>query len=132
MGVVCDAFHDENVRGLAAPRIQCAEIWSIVGCEEKNRKRGANGHGAAWTWTAIDADSKLVLSYMIGLRGAGYATEFMMDVADRLVNRVQFSTDGLGAYLQAVPDAFGDGIDFAQLVKIYGPPPNPKNPSTPL
>jgi transposase-like protein len=83
--------------------------------------KGVFGYGDVWTWTAIDADSKLIVSYMLGLRDSGYATEFMQDLADRLANRVQLTTDGLKAYLEAVEDAFGGEVDYAQLIKIYGP-----------
>jgi IS1 family transposase len=92
--------------------------------KQKNVKaemKGVFGLGDVWTWTAIEASSKLIVSYMIGLRDGGYATEFMRDVASRIVNRVQLTTDGLKSYLDVVEDAFGGDIDYAQLIKIYGP-----------
>ena len=108
-------------------RIQCDEIWSFCYAKAKNvpaSMRGLPGVGDVWTWTALDADSKLMLSWLVGERDAGYAMEFMSDVAKRLANRVQLTTDGLKAYLTAVEDAFGCEIDYAQLVKIYGASPD--------
>jgi IS1 family transposase len=124
LGEACAKFHDEKVRGVSAKRIQCDEIWSFVYSKNKNVPadlKGVFGYGDVWTWTAIDADSKLIVSYMLGLRDSGYAHEFMNDVAGRLVNKVQLTTDGLKAYLDAVDDAFGGEVDYAQLIKIYGP-----------
>lgn len=124
IGAACGDYHNEHVRGIAARRIQCDEIWSFVYAKEKNvpaDKKGQLGFGDVWTWTALDADTKLIVSYMLGGRDSGYATEFMGDVADRLVTRVQLTTDGHRAYLDAVSDAF-DIVDYAQLVKIYGTP----------
>jgi IS1 family transposase len=123
IGEVCADYHDKNVRNVKARRVQCDEIWSFVGMKQKNvpqEKCGQFGYGDVWTWTAIEADSKLIVSYMLGLRDGGYATEFMRDVASRLANRVQLTTDGLKAYLDAVDDAFAGDVDFAQLIKIYG------------
>lgn len=125
LGEACKAHHDETVRGLNSVRIQCDEIWSFCYAKEKNlpeSMRGKFGFGDVWTWTAIDADSKLMIAYLVGQRDTGYATEFMRDVASRLTNRVQLTSDGYAAYNVAVPDAFGHGVDFAQLVKIYGKP----------
>jgi IS1 family transposase len=104
-------------------RIQCDEIWSFCYAKQKNvpdEMKGVFGYGDVWTWTALDADSKLIVSYMLGLRDGGYATEFMNDVAGRLANRVQLTTDGHKAYLDAVDDAFAGEVDYAQLVKVYG------------
>lgn len=122
IGTACQVFHDEHVVGLRTKRIQCDEIWSYVGCKDKNVYEDERefGRGSVWTWTALDADSKLVISYLVGLRDGGYAYEFMQDVAGRLTNRVQLTTDGHKAYLQAVEDAFGCEIDYAMLVKLYG------------
>ena len=86
-------------------------------------KRGQFGYGDVYTWTALDADSKLIVSWLVGERDAGYASEFMNDVAARLATRIQLTTDGLKAYLEAVEGAFGSGIDYAQLVKLYGESP---------
>ena len=122
-GTVCAKFHDENVRNVKASRIQCDEIWSFVYAKQKNvplAKDAPEGAGDAWTWTAIDADSKLIVSYLVGGRDSGYALEFMDDVKARLSNRVQLTTDGHKAYLEAVEEAFGGDVDYAQLVKLYG------------
>lgn len=123
IGTVCADYHDRHVVNVKAARVQCDEIWSFVGMKQKNvpvEKQGEFGYGDAWTWTAIDSQSKLCISYLVGLRDAGYATEFMNDVARRLANRVQLTTDGHKAYLDAVEDAFVGDIDYAQLVKLYG------------
>src|SRR5882757_10885052 len=102
-GLVCAAFHDENVRGLKSQRVQCDEIWSFVGAKQKNAtpEQKADGWGDAWTWTAIDADSKLMISWLVGDRDSYTADLFMQDVAARLMLRVQLSTDGLVSYLTA-------------------------------
>jgi IS1 family transposase len=123
LGAACLEYHDRHVRNLKTKRVQCDEIWAFVYAKAKNvpeEKRGEFGVGDVWTWTAIDSDSKLIVSYMVGSRDAGYAHEFMRDVAGRLANKVQLTTDGLRAYLDAVEDAFGGDIDYAQLVKVYG------------
>lgn len=101
-------------------RIQCDEIWSFVYSKEKNKPEGIENAGDVWTWTAIDADSKLIVSWNIGNRDADCANTFMHDVADRVKGYVQLTTDGHHAYLNAVGEAWGDNIDFAQLVKLYG------------
>jgi IS1 family transposase len=122
IGEACDKYHNEHVRNLKTRRVQADEIWSFVYAKAKNvpeEKRGF-GVGDVWTWTALDADSKLLISYLVGLRDAGYAYEFMQDVASRLASRVQLTTDGHRAYLEAVENTFGADIDYAQLVKIYG------------
>ena len=108
---------------LTAKRVQVDEIWSFVGCKQKNvtlAKMEAGICGDVWTFTAIEAQSKLILSWMAGRRDAGCATEFLRDVESRLANRVQLTTDGHKMYLTAVPDAFANDIDYAQLVKVYG------------
>lgn len=123
-GSACMAHHDKAVRGVHAQRVECDEIWSFNYCKKAKlatAKAAPEGAGDAWTWTAIDADSKLIVSYLIGSRDAEAAQDFMFDVADRLANRVQLTTDGHGAYLQAVVGAFGIDVDYAQLIKIYGP-----------
>lgn len=130
-GDACMAHHDKAVRGVKASRVECDEIWSFVHCKRVNlakAKAAPEGAGDAWTWTAIDADSKLIVSYLIGSRDADAAQAFMFDVADRLANRVQLTTDGHGAYLQAVVGAFGIDVDYAQLVKHYGPTPDLSGP----
>tara|TARA_R110002020_G_scaffold48855_6_gene139531 strand:+ start:7962 stop:8843 length:882 start_codon:yes stop_codon:yes gene_type:complete len=126
-GNACAEYHDMTVRGVKAERVQCDEIWSFVAAKAKNvkdMKSPVDGAGDAWTWTAIDADSKLIISYLVGGRSAAYAAEFMDDVASRLANRVQLTTDGFKAYLNAVEGAFGADVDYAQLVKIYGTDPD--------
>jgi IS1 family transposase len=122
-GTACAAFHNEKVRGVKARRVECDEIWSFNYCKRATlptAKAAPEDAGDAWTWTALDADSKLIISYLVGGRDAEWAGEFMQDVADRLTNRVQLTTDGHKPYLGAVEDAFGADIDYAMLVKIYG------------
>lgn len=125
-GKACATFHDQNVRGVAAERVQCDEIWSYCYAKAKNvaaAKAAPEGAGDVWTWTALDADSKLIVSYLVGGRDAEYADAFMSDLAGRLTKRVQLTTDGHKAYLEAVEDAFGADVDYAMLVKLYGPAP---------
>src|SRR6185503_1333459 len=105
LGEACDKYHNAYVRNLKTRRVQADEIWSFVYAKAKNvpeEMQGKFGIGDVWTWTAIDADSKLLISYLVGLRDAGYAFHFMQDVASRLTNRVQLTTDGHRAYLDAV------------------------------
>lgn len=115
-------FHNKTVRDVRCKRVQCDEIWCFVGAKSKNvtREHEQQGWGDVWTWTAIDADTKLYLSYLVGGRDGWWATEFMRDVAARIRGRVQLTTDGHRAYLNAVEDAFGADVDYAQLQKIYG------------
>jgi IS1 family transposase len=123
-GEVCAAFHDEHVRGVKAKRVQVDEIWSFTYAKQKNvaiAKAAPDGAGDTWTWTALEADTKLVVSYFIGGRDGDCAKWFMDDVAARLANRVQLTSDGHKAYLDAVEGAFGADVDYAQLVKLYGP-----------
>lgn len=120
VGIACWEFHDTHVVNVKSKRIQCDEIWSFVYSKEKNKPEGMENAGDVWTWTAIDADSKLIVSWNIGGRDADSANTFMHDVESRLANRVQLTTDGLHSYLEAVTDNFGSQIDFAQLVKLYG------------
>lgn len=126
-GTACATYHDATVRNVTAKRVQCDEIWSFCYAKAKNvptAKSAPHGAGDVWTWTALDADSKLIVSWLVGGRDAEYANEFMQDVADRLANRVQLTTDGHGPYLQAVEEAFGADVDFAHLVKLYGQAPD--------
>ena len=118
----CAAYHDRAVRNLLVRRLQCDEIWQFVGSKARNTRpeKKAIGWGDVWTWTALDADTKLCVSYLVGGRDLGWAKEFMEDCASRIRNRVQITTDGHKAYLDAVENAFGDDIDYAQLQKIYG------------
>jgi len=123
MGEACARFMDEELRELTCRRLQVDEVWSFVYAKQKNvpqDRLGEFGVGDVWTFTAIDAETKLIPSFLIGSRDAGSATEFMQDLAGRLVNRVQLTTDGHKMYLSAVEEAFGSKVDFAQLVKIYG------------
>jgi IS1 family transposase len=122
-GAACAKYHDDHVRNVKASVIQCDEIWSFTYAKQKNvagAKAAPEGAGDAWTWTAIDSDSKLIVSYMVGGRDSEYAIEFMDDLRDRLANRVQLTTDGHKAYLEAVEGAFGGDVDYAQLIKLYG------------
>jgi IS1 family transposase len=122
-GEACLALHDETVRNVQASRIQSDEIWSFCYAKAKNvatAKAAPDGAGDVWTWTAIDADTKLMISYFVGDRGAESAMILMDDLRARIVNRVQLTTDGHKPYLEAVEGAFGGDVDYAQLVKIYG------------
>lgn len=123
-GKACAAYHDANVRNVKAARVQVDEIWSFTYAKQKNvatAKDAPEGAGDTWTWTALDADSKMILSYFVGGRDGECAMWFMDDLASRLANRVQLTSDGHRAYLEAVEGAFGCDVDYAQLVKIYGP-----------
>ena len=127
-GEACAAYHDENVRGLRAKRIQIDEIWSFTYAKEKNvasAKAAPEGAGDTWTWTALDADSKFIASWFVGGRDGECAKVFIDDLATRLANRVQLTSDGHRAYLEAVEGAFGADVDYAQLVKMYGSAPGP-------
>ena len=123
-GTVCAEMHDEMVQGVKATRIQCDEIWAFNYCKQKtvtSAKSAPADAGDIWTWTGIDADSKLIVSYLVGDRSGETAIELMDDLRSRLANRVQLSTDGHRAYLEAVEGAFGADVDYAQIVKMYGP-----------
>jgi IS1 family transposase len=124
IGCACAAYHNRAVRRLRVRRLQCDEIWSFVGAKAKNvsAEKKQEGWGDIWTWIGIDADTKLVVSYLVGGRGAGWAKDFMEDCAKRISNRVQITTDEHKAYLEAVENAFGADIDYAMLQKIYGAP----------
>lgn len=127
VGAACAAYQDKALRNLPCKRLQCDEIWSFVYAKAKNvptAKAAPEGAGDAWTWTAICADTKLVAAWAIGPRDGGIAYDFMQDLAGRLANRVQLTTDGHKAYLEAVEGAFGADIDYAMLVKLYGDAPN--------
>lgn len=129
IGKACADYQDRVLRNLPCKRIQCDEIWSFCYSKAKNvpaDKQGQFGYGDVWTWTALCADTKLVPSWMIGLRDAGSAFAFMRDLAGRLANRVQLTADGHRVYLDAIEGAFGMDVDYAQLVKLYGEEPKAK------
>lgn len=122
-GMACSDYQDEVFHDLKCNRIQCDEIWSFCYSKEKNvpgDKEGKFGYGDIYTWTAICADSKLIPSWFVGKRDYQSAKLFVKDLAGRLAHRIQLTTDGHKAYLQAVEDSFGSEIDYAQLVKLYG------------
>jgi IS1 family transposase len=124
LGKACADHHNNTVRGLRTRRVQCDEVWSFCYAKEKNvpvEKQGT-GAGSVWLWTAIDADSKLMLSYLCGGRDASWAKKFMEDLASRLTTRIQITTDGHRAYAEAVEGAFGMDVDYAMLIKLYGAP----------
>lgn len=123
VAIACSEYQDKTLRNLSCKRIQCDEIWSFCYAKEKNvpyDKRGEFGFGDVWTWTALDADTKLIVSWRVGDRNAWTAQHFMYDLAGRLANRVQLTSDGHRTYLDAVEAAFGNNIDYAMLVKLYG------------
>ena len=123
LGSVCLDYQDTTMQNLTCQRLRCDEIWSFVYSKAKNvpeAHKGEFGYGDVWTWTAIDSDTKLVPCWRVGNRDGREAHHFMNDVAARLTNRVQLTTDGHNAYLQAVEDAFGSKIDYAMLIKLYG------------
>ena len=127
-GTACERIHNERVRDVDARRVQCDEIWSFCYAKARNVARAEAAPevaGDVWTWTGIDGDSKLIISWYVSPgRGAEYAIEFMDDLRERLANRVQLSTDGHGAYLEATEGAFGGDVDYAQVVKMYGSDPS--------
>lgn len=121
-GAACMDFQDEAIRNIKGKRVQCDEIWSFCYSKEKNvapKDKGILGHGDAYTWTAIDPDSKLCISWLVGRRDGEYAEAFIADLASRLAGRIQLTTDGHGPYIGAVEKVFGGAIDYAMLVKIY-------------
>jgi len=123
VGTACSEYQDKVLRNLPCKRIQCDEVWQFCYAKDKNvpaDKRGQFGYGDVWTWIALDADTKLVPCWTIGDRSSGTAYAFVRDLADRLANRIQLTTDGYRVYLNAVEDAFGADIDYAMLVKLYG------------
>lgn len=124
-GAACAEFHHRAVRDVKSQRVQCDEIWSFVHVKAKNKKAAKTapaGAGDVWTWTAIDADSKLIVSWFVGNRDTESALDFMDDLRARLANRIQLTTDGHPVYPLAVEESFGADVDFAQLVKVYGAP----------
>lgn len=126
LGAACSEYLDKTLINLNCKRVQCDEIWQYVGAKQKNippTRLDEFGIGDVWTWIAIDADSKLICSWLVGKRDTGSATAFIQDLAGRLANRAQLTTDGHKPYLTAVADGFGSDIDYAMLVKIYGSDP---------
>ncbi len=121
MGEACKAYHDENVCSLETKRVQVDEIWSFVGVKNQNCKKRhyGKGYGDCWTWVALDAKSKLVISWLVGLRSGGYANVFVADLASRLSDRIQMTSDGWAPYREAVNLAFGTEVDYAMLIKTY-------------
>ena len=125
-GEACAVHHDEHVVNVKASRVQCDEIWAFCYAKQKNvpkAKAAPVGAGDVWTWTALDRDTKLLIAYEVGDRSGATAREFIADLCNRLANRVQLTTDGHKVYLEAVDNAFGIDVDFAQLIKIYGSEP---------
>ena len=123
VGEACERYQVKNLRDLDCKRIQCDEIWAFCHSKEKNvpaEKKGQLGYGDVYTWTALCADTKLMISWMVGKRDALYASMFMTDLSSRLTHRVQLTTDGHNAYLNAVELGFGVDIDYAMLIKMYG------------
>jgi IS1 family transposase len=123
LGTACSEYQDRTLKNLSCKRLQLDEIWSSVYAKAKNvpaERAGEFGVGDVWTWTAIDAQTKLIPSWMVGTRDGDAAKAFVSDLAGRLASRVQITTDGHSAYLQAVENAFGWDVDYAMLVKIYG------------
>ena len=124
-GRACAEFHDEAVRNVPARRVQVDEAWAFTYAKAKNvdtAEAAPEGAGDTWTWTALDADSKLIVSWLVGARNSRSAYCFMHDLAGRLRWRVQLTSDGLGSCVNAVEDVFGCDVDFAQLVKLYSTP----------
>lgn len=122
IGAACAAYEDKTLRGLTCQRVQCDEIWAFCQAKEKNvahHNKGVYGFGDIWTWTAIDPDTKLLVSWYVGLRSTADAQAFMNDLAARVVNLGQISTDGLVAYPFVIRRAFGDRVNYGQIVKLY-------------
>jgi IS1 family transposase len=130
LGAACAAHHNAAVRRVRVQRVQCDEVWAFCYAKDKNapEHKKAEGAGSIWTWTAIDADTKLILSYLCGGRDAEWACSFMEDLASRVATRIQVTTDGHRAYAEAVEGAFGLDVDYAMLIKLYGAP--AENPET--
>jgi IS1 family transposase len=132
-GQACARYQHDKLRNLKCQRLQLDEIWSFCYAKEKNvpeAHKGELGYGDVWTWTAIDAETKLIPCWLVGWRDACHANTYVQDLASRLVNRVQITTDGLGVYVEAVESAFGGDVDYAMLIKLYGNPGAVENPET--
>jgi len=127
LGRACAEYQDKTLRDLTCQRVQCDEIWSFVGCKQRHlptARRREPGQGDVWTWTALDADTKLMVCWLVGHRDVPAAREFISDLASRLANRVQLTTDGHTVYVIAVEEAFGTEVDYGMLVKVYGADPD--------
>lgn len=123
VGKACMEYQNKYLQDLDCKRIECDEIWSFCHTKKKNvpdDKKGQLGYGDVYTWTAIDPESKLIVSYLVGQRTALYAEAFIADLAARLKSKVQVTTDGLKVYIDAIEEAFGSEVDYAMLVKMYG------------
>jgi len=119
VGTFCAQYHNVYVRGLVSKRVQVDELWAFCGCKDKAKLAGAGGFGSVWTWVGIDADSKLCVGYLVGLRTVDCAHAFISDLADRIDSRIQLTSDGYKPYIEAVDAAFQGQIDYAMLVKIF-------------
>lgn len=127
LGRACADYQDKALQGVTSKRVQCDEVWSFVGCKQKKlprEQRRQLGRGDVWTWTALDADTKLMICWHVGHRDVPAAREFISDLASRLANRVQLTTDGHTVYVPAVEEAFGTEVDYSMLVKLYGADPH--------
>jgi IS1 family transposase len=127
LGAACGAYQNDALRNLPASRIECDEIWSFVGMKDKNipeERRGEQGIGDAWTWNALDPDTKLMCTWLVADRSSESCDAFIADLASRLAHRVQITTDGYPAYIEAIGDAFGQHVDYAMLMKEYGTDPS--------
>jgi IS1 family transposase len=127
LGTACSAYQDRKLRNLTARRIECDEIWSFVGMKARNvpeEHRGEYGYGDVWTWTAIDADTKLVSSWLVGMHDMADARAFIFDLRSRITGRVQITTDAMHHYPPVIEKAFGSDVDYAQLIKEYGVEPS--------
>ena len=127
LGVACIEYQDKALRNLPATRIECDEVWAFCHAKAKNvpeEHRGEFGYGDVWTWTALDPDSKLIASWLVGSRETETCDQFIADLASRLAGRIQVTTDGHSPYLQAIENAFGKDVDYAMLIKAYGPDPS--------
>ena len=123
LGTACAAYQDRTLRNLGSIRIECDEIWAFCYAKAKNvpdERRGEFGYGDVWTYTAIDPDSKLVPSWLVGERYGADARAFIADLGSRLANRVQITTDGHRPYIEAIEAEFGQNVDYAMLIKEYG------------
>jgi IS1 family transposase len=130
-GEACIALHDERVRNVKSRRLKCDEIWSFNYCKKvkvPTAKAAPEKAGDVWTWTALDSDSKLMVSYFVGNRDGEHALEFIGDLGSRLLDRPQITTDGLASYVGAIEEIFGADVDFAQLIKTYSETPDQKGP----